>query len=246
MLINKIEDADLKNGSILLVDKPLRWTSFDVVNKIKYEIKRITACKNFKIGHAGTLDPLASGLLLVCIGKCTKMIEEIQSLPKEYTGDFTLGATTASFDLEHKPENFLPFAHISTEQINAAANQLTGTIQQYPPIFSAVKVAGKRAFDYARQAQEVKLQPKQVTIHSFEIEKVDLPEITFTISCSKGTYVRAIARDLGELLECGAYLSQLRRTKTGNFSVEHALNFTPYLSQRDETKFAGKKRGFEE
>jgi len=245
MLINKIEDADLENGSILLVDKPLRWTSFDVVNKLKYEIQKITQCRKFKIGHAGTLDPLASGLLVVCIGKCTKLIEEIQAQSKQYTGIFTLGATTASYDLEQEPENFLPFKHISAKQIEAAVNRLTGTIAQSPPLFSAVRVAGKRAFDYARQNQDVKLQPKQVTIHSFHIEDINLPEITFVISCSKGTYIRATARDLGELLGCGAYLSQLRRTKIGDFQVENALDFMPFIGKRDETKFTGKRRAFE-
>ena len=245
MFINKIEDIDLENGSILLVDKPLRWTSFDVVNKLKYEIQKPTQCRKFKIGHAGTLDPLASGLLVVCIGKCTKLIEEIQAQPKQYTGIFTIGATTASYDLEQEPENFLPFEHLSSKQIEAAVNRLIGTIAQSPPVFSAVRVAGKRAFDYARQNQDVKLQPKQVTVYSFQIEKLNLPEITFAIICSKGTYIRAIARDLGELLECGAYLSQLRRTKIGDFCVENALDFTPFTGKRDETKFLGKKRAFE-
>ena len=246
MIRNKIEDIDLEKGSILLVDKPLRWTSFDVVNKIKFEIQKITRCKKFKIGHAGTLDPLASGLLVVCIGKCTKMIEEIQVQSKQYRGIITIGATTASYDLEQEPENFLPFAHISPQQIDAAVNQLTGTLMQYPPLFSAVRVAGKRAFDYARMAQEVKLQAKEVTIYSFDIEKINLPEITFDISCSKGTYIRAMARDLGQILGCGAYLSQLRRTRIGNFHVENALDFTPFVGKRDETKYVGKKRAFEE
>jgi len=245
MIIKKIEDADLENGSILLVDKPLRWTSFDVVNKIKYEIRQITGCKKFKIGHAGTLDPLASGLLVVCIGKCTKLIEEIQAQPKQYTGVFTIGATTASFDLEQKPENFLPYEHISNQQIASAVKQLTGTIMQKPPAFSAVKIAGKRAYDYARAEQEVQLKPKWITIHSFHIEKIDLPEIAFDISCSKGTYIRAIARDLGELLGCGAYLSQLRRTKIGNLTVNYALDFTPFICSSGERKFIGKKRTFE-
>jgi len=245
MIINKIEDVDLERGSIMLVDKPLRWTSFDVVNKLKYEIQRITRCRKFRIGHAGTLDPLASGLLVVCVGKCTKLIEDIQTQPKQYTGVFTIGATTASFDLEQEPENFLPFEHISKEQIDAAVSRLTGTIEQYPPLFSAVRVAGKRAFDYARQEQDVVLQARQVTIHSFRIENVNLPEIAFAISCSKGTYIRAIARDLGELLQCGAYLSQLRRTKIGDFRVDNALDFTPFIGKRDETKFVGKRRAFE-
>ena len=243
--INSIENINIEEGAILLVDKPLRWTSFDVVNKLKYEIRRIAGCKKFKIGHAGTLDPLASGLLVVCIGKCTKQIEEIQAQTKQYTGIFTIGATTASFDLEHQPQDFLPFEHISAQQIENAAHSLTGTIEQFPPVFSAVKVAGKRAFDYARQSQEVQLQAKQITVYSFAVNNINLPEITFEISCSKGTYIRSIARDFGNLLGCGAYLSQLRRTKIGTFSVDNALDFTPYISQSDNTKSIRKKRAFE-
>ena len=246
MIINKIEDVDVENGSILLIDKPLRWTSFDVVNKLKYEIRQITGCKKFKIGHAGTLDPLASGLLVVCIGKCTKLIEEIQAQTKQYTGVFTIGATTASFDLEQKPEHFLPFEHISPQQIDLAAKQLTGTMEQYPPVYSAVRVAGKRAFDYARAEQAVTLKPKQITVYSFNITAINLPEIAFDITCSKGTYIRAIARDMGGLLGCGAYLSRLRRSRVGEFCVENALDFTPFVGRRDETKFVGrKKRAFE-
>ena len=246
MIINKIEDIDLENGSVLLVDKPLRWTSFDVVNKLKYEIRQKSGCKKFKIGHAGTLDPLASGLLVVCVGKCTKWIEKIQAQPKQYTGTFTVGATTASFDLEHSPENFQTFEHISDQEIAAVANQLTGAIEQYPPVFSAVRVAGKRAYNYARTEQEVALKPKQITVHSFTVTAINLPEIAFDISCSKGTYIRAIARDMGELLGCGAYLSSLRRERVGEFSVENALDFTPFIGTRDETKFIERrKRRFE-
>ena len=245
MIINKIEDVNLETGSILLVDKPLRWTSFDVVNKLKYEIRQLTKCKHFKIGHAGTLDPLATGLLVVCIGKCTKQIEEIQAQTKQYTGVFTVGATTASFDLEQMPEQFQPFEHISKQEIEAAAHSLTGTMEQLPPVFSAVKVAGKRAFDYARQSQEVTLKPKQITVYSFLINNVNLPEVSFEIACSKGTYIRSIARDLGNLLQCGAYLSQLRRTKIGNLSVEYAMDFTPFLNREDAPTHNRKKRAFE-
>ena len=246
MIINKIEEVDIVNGSILLVDKPLRWTSFDVVNKLKYAVRQATGCKKFKIGHAGTLDPLASGLLVVCIGKCTKLIEEIQAQPKQYTGVFTVGATTLSFDLEHEPENFLPFEHISNQQIAAAASQLTGTIEQCPPVFSAVKVAGKRAYNYARTEQEVVLKSKQITVHDFTVTAINLPEITFDISCSKGTYIRAIARDMGELLGCGAYLSRLRRERVGELCVKNAMDFTPFVSTQNEVKLAGKgKRRFD-
>jgi tRNA pseudouridine55 synthase len=244
--IHSIENVDLEKGSVLLVDKPLRWTSFDVVNKLKYEIKKKFDIKKFKIGHAGTLDPLATGLLVVCIGKCTKLIPQIQLQAKEYTGTFTIGATTPSYDLEKQPGNFLPFHHITKEDIDKAIAQLTGTIQQLPPIFSAVRINGKRAFDYARNEKEVTLQPKEVTIYSFEITRTDLPEIDFKITCSKGTYIRSVARDFGELLECGAYLSALRRTKIGDFSVGQAMDMTPYINFEKTINPNRRKKDFEE
>jgi len=242
---NTIENIDLVNGSILLVDKPLRWTSFDVVNKLKYEIKRKFDVKKFKIGHAGTLDPLATGLLIVCVGKCTKLIPEIQLKAKEYTGTFTIGATTPSYDLEKQPENFLHYHHITKEDIKKAVNQLTGTIQQLPPVFSAVRVDGKRAFDYARSDKEILLTPKEITVYSFDITRIALPEVDFRITCSKGTYIRSLARDFGQLLECGAYLSTLRRTKTGEFSVEQAMDMSPYIQLEKTINPNRKKRDFE-
>lgn len=243
--IHSIENIDLEKGSVLLVDKPLRWTSFDVVNKLKYEIKKKFDVKKFKIGHAGTLDPLATGLLVVCIGKCTKLIPQIQLQAKEYTGTFTIGATTLSYDLEKQPENFLPFHHITRENIDRTVAQLTGTIQQLPPVFSAVRIDGKRAFDYARNEKEVILQPKEVTIYSFEITRMDLPKVDFKITCSKGTYIRSIARDFGELLKCGAYLNALRRTKIGDFSVEQAMDMTPYIHLEKSINPNRKKKDFE-
>lgn len=243
--IKTIENIDLEKGSILLVDKPLRWTSFDVVNKLKYEIKRKFEVKKFKIGHAGTLDPLASGLLVVCIGKCTKLISEIQEQKKEYIGTFTIGATTPSYDLEKQPENFLPYHHVTKEDLDNAVAQLSGTLQQLPPVFSAVKIGGKRAFDYARSEKEINLQPKEIIVYSFEITRMDLPEIDFKITCSKGTYIRSIARDFGVLLGCGAYLSALRRTKTGDFSAEHAMDMTPYITTEKQLNPNRKKRDFE-
>jgi len=243
--INTIDNIDLVDGSILLVDKPLRWTSFDVVNKLKYEIRRKFDLKKFKIGHAGTLDPLATGLLIVCIGKCTKLIPQIQLLTKEYTGTFTIGATTPSYDLEKQPENPLPYHHITKEDIEKAVTQQTGTIQQLPPVFSAVRVDGKRAFDYARNEKEVNLATKEVSIYSFEITRISLPEVDFRISCSKGTYIRSIARDFGQQLGCGAYLSALRRTKTGEFSAEQAMDMTPYINLDKPVNVNHKKRDFE-
>ena len=239
------DNIDLQNGSILLVDKPLRWTSFDVVNKIKYEIRNKTGNKKFKIGHAGTLDPLATGLLVICVGKCTKQISEIQSKKKQYEGTFTVGATTTSHDLEKKPENFIPYNHLSQENILSAVRQFIGTIQQFPPAFSAVRIDGKRAFEYARKEQEITLQSKEVTIYSFDITRIELPKIDFEITCSKGTYIRSIARDLGEIIGCGAYLSRLRRTKIGNFSIENAFNMTPFVHTEKTKKQNRKLRDFE-
>lgn len=245
MIVSRIEDVDVQNGSVLLVDKPLRWTSFDVVNKIKYEIRRQSGCKKFKIGHAGTLDPLATGLLIVCIGKYTKQIPEFQQQQKQYEGTFTIGATTASYDLEKTPENFMPYNHITEEEILFAANKFMGTIQQYPPVFSAVRINGKRAFEYARNEKEVALQAKEVTVYAFDIIRMALPEIDFKITCSKGTYIRSIARDFGEALGCGAYLSRLRRTKTGDFSVENAIDMTPFIDVNKEINPERRLRGFE-
>ena len=240
-----LENIDLQNGSILLVDKPLRWTSFDVVNKIKYILKNKTGCKKFKIGHAGTLDPLATGLLIICIGKYTKQISDFQQQMKQYEGTFTLGATTASHDLEKIPENFKPYSHLSPTDILSAVNQFIGTIQQLPPIFSAVRIDGKRAFEYARKEKEVVIQSKEITIYSFDITRIELPEIDFAIRCSKGTYIRSIARDLGDILGCGAYLSRLRRTKIGDFSVENALDITPFIHTDQTDHSRRKKRDFE-
>ena len=243
MVYSRIEEVDVQEGAILLVDKPLRWTSFDVVNKIKYEIQRQSGCKKFKIGHAGTLDPLATGLLIVCIGKYTKQIPEIQQQRKQYEGTFTVGATTTSHDLEKIPENFMPYNNVNEDDILSVVEKFKGTIEQYPPIFSAVKFKGKRAFEYARNETEITLQAKQVTVYSFDITRIELPEIDFNIMCGKGTYIRSIARDFGDELGCGAYLSRLRRTKTGDFSVENALDMTPFINP-DRIK-NGKRRGFE-
>jgi tRNA pseudouridine55 synthase len=245
MFVRDIEKIDVQNGSILLVDKPLRWTSFDVVNRLKHEIRDCHGYRKFKIGHAGTLDPLATGLLIICIGKATKQVTVIQQQIKKYTGTFVLGATTPSYDLEKAPENFMPYEHLTPTEILSVANQFTGVIQQLPPVFSAVHVHGKRAFDYARDKTEVVLQPKEVTLFSFDITRIELPEIDFDITCSKGTYIRSIARDLGEALGSGAYLSRLRRTKIGDFSVEDALDMTPFTNEKKTFNPNRKRRDFE-
>lgn len=208
--------AELMVGGVILVDKPYNWTSFDAVNSIK----RIM---HAKIGHCGTLDPLATGLLICCTGKFTKKISEYQKLPKEYTGIVRLGAVTASYDRETKPEEFKPTEHIIPEMIAGAVAKLTGEIMQVPPIHSAIKKDGERAYDLARAGKEIVLQPRAVTIHEFEITKIEMPEVHFRIACSTGTYIRSIANDLGALLGCGGYLQELRRTKIGDFDVADAI-----------------------
>ncbi len=208
--------AELKEGGVLLVDKPYEWTSFDAVNKLKRLL-------HAKIGHCGTLDPLATGLLICCTGKFTKKISEYQQLPKEYTGIFHLGATTATYDLESEPENLKPFENLTNQQIIDTTNQFTGEILQVPPIHSAIKKDGERAYDLARQGKEVVLDARKVTISEFEITEIKLPEVHFRVVCSTGTYIRSLAHDFGQALGCGAYLQELRRTKIGNFDVANAL-----------------------
>lgn len=207
---------DFERGQMLLINKPLQWTSFDVVQKLR-NIIRVR-----KIGHAGTLDPLATGLLIICTGKFTKKINEYMAQEKEYTGTFTLGATTPTYDRESKPENFKPFEHITTEEIKSATLQFNGEILQVPPAHSAIKIGGKRVYELARQGKEVKLEPRKVTIKEFEILKIELPVIHFRVVCTTGTYIRSLAKDYGDALSCGAYLSSLCRTRIGDFSVTDA------------------------
>ncbi|MBK7028211.1 MAG: tRNA pseudouridine(55) synthase TruB [Bacteroidales bacterium] len=213
---------DFEKGEILLVNKPYRWTSFDVIGSIRYFFKKELGIKKFKIGHAGTLDPLATGLLILCTGPATKRIEEFKDFDKEYTGTFTLGATTASFDLEKPIDQTYPIEHITEEMISKAAISLTGNIEQVPPVFSAIKVNGKRAYKYARNEQEVVLKSRSVSIPLFEITRIALPEVDFRIVCSKGTYIRSVARDFGLALESGAYLSALCRTRVGPHELKDA------------------------
>lgn len=215
--------ANFIEGEVLLIDKPLTWTSFDVVNKLKHALKRSTGLKKIKVGHAGTLDPLASGLLIVCTGKKTKTIESIQGQKKEYTGIIQLGATTPSFDLETEPENYQETSHISEEEIRQVAKKMEGEVDQIPPIFSAKKIKGKRAYDLARAGQVPEMKTKRVTISSFEIEKIDSAEVYFRITCSKGTYIRSMAHDFGNTLGVGGYLKELRRTKIGDFDVNQSI-----------------------
>lgn len=223
------------DGQILLIDKPLKWSSFQAVNKLKYILKRqYNLPKKFKIGHAGTLDPLATGLLIVCTGKFTKRITEIQSQAKEYTGTFTVGATTPSYDLETEVDAAFPTEHITAKLIQETTTQFIGEIDQKPPVFSAIKKDGKRLYEHARAGEEVEIAFRKTTIHEFEITRIALPEIDFRVVCSKGTYIRSLAFDFGKALNSGAYLSVLRRTKIGDYSVENGITpeqFEQQLSQ---------------
>lgn len=213
-----------QQGKILLIDKPLTWSSFQAVNKIKYALKRkYNLPKSFKIGHAGTLDPLATGLLIICTGKFTKRIPELQGMVKEYTGTFHVGATTPSYDLETEIDQTFPTEHITEELIKETTKQFIGEIDQKPPVFSAIKKDGKRMYEHARKGEEVEITARKVTIHEFEITRIALPEVDFRVVCSKGTYIRSLAYDFGLALESGAHLSALRRTKIGAFSVENAV-----------------------
>jgi tRNA pseudouridine55 synthase len=215
---------DYLEGQILLIDKPLKWSSFQAVNKLKYILKRkYNLPKKFKIGHAGTLDPLATGLLIVCTGKFTKRITDIQAQAKEYTGTITVGATTPSYDLETEVDATFPTEHVTSELIQDTVKQFLGEIDQKPPVFSAIKKDGKRLYEHARAGEEVEIAFRKTTIHEFEITRIALPEIDFRVKCSKGTYIRSLAFDFGKALNSGAYLSVLRRTKIGDFSVENGI-----------------------
>jgi tRNA pseudouridine55 synthase len=214
---------DYQEGQILLIDKPLKWSSFQAVNKLKFGlIKELKLPKKFKIGHAGTLDPLASGLLLICTGKFTKRIEELQGQAKEYTGTITVGATTPSYDLETEIYAKFPTEHITEALIYETLPQFIGEIDQKPPVFSAIKKDGKRLYESARAGIEVEIKTRKVTVSEFEITRIALPEIDFRIVCSKGTYIRSIAYDFGLALHSGGHLTALRRTKIGDYSVENA------------------------
>lgn len=222
------------DGEILCFDKPLTWTSFDIVNKVRYLIKRQLNVKKFKIGHAGTLDPLATGVLIVCTGKATKRIEELQYKTKEYVATLKLGATTPSFDLEKEIDAVYPTEHITREMVEETLTRFKGEIWQVPPTYSAVKVNGKRAYDYARKGAEVELKPKLLVIDEIELLDCHLPEITIRVVCSKGTYIRALARDIGLALNSGAHLTALRRTRIGDIRVEDCLSIEQFQAIMNE------------
>ena len=228
---------DFKAGEVLLVNKPLLWTSFDVVNKLRYHIKHKLGVKKIKVGHAGTLDPLADGLLIICTGKKTKTIPDLMGLEKEYSGIIRLGGTTPSYDLETSIDQTFKTNHITPELITATAQEMTGTQEQQPPIFSAKKVKGKKAYDLARKGEEVKLKPKKVSIHSFDIEKVENQDVYFRIRCSKGTYIRSVAHDFGKKLDSGAHLAALRRTAIGAFHLNNAKSVDEWIEIIEHCEF---------
>ncbi|HET8573205.1 MAG TPA: tRNA pseudouridine(55) synthase TruB [Edaphocola sp.] len=214
--------AAIKEGAVILVDKPLTWTSFDALNKIRKQI-------HTKIGHCGTLDPLATGLLICCTGKMTKQITGFQQQPKEYTGSFHLGASTPTYDLESTPENFKNTDNLNAEIILSAAESFLGATEQIPPVHSAIKMGGKRVYELAREGKAVQMKPRQIIITEFEITKIELPEVYFRIACSTGTYIRSIAKDFGDILGCGAYLSSLCRTRIGDFHVDDAPSVAEWI-----------------
>lgn len=220
---------EFQEGQILLLDKPLTWSSFQAVNKVKWAlIKNLHLPKKFKIGHAGTLDPLASGLLIVCTGKFTKKIPELMGMVKEYTGTFHIGATTPSYDLETDVNKTFPTEHITPELIEKARLGFIGEIDQIPPVFSAIKKDGKRLYEHARAGETVEIKSRKIEILELELTRIALPEIDFRVVCSKGTYIRSLAYDFGEVLQSGAHLTALRRTKIGEFNVENAILVTDF------------------
>ncbi|MCH5689888.1 tRNA pseudouridine(55) synthase TruB [Niabella sp. W65] len=230
MTTEDLQTIDFAEGAVLLIDKPLDWTSFDAVRKIR-NLVRIK-----KVGHAGTLDPLASGLLIVCTGKFTKKINEYMAQEKEYTGTFTLGATTPTYDLESEPVNRQPIDHLSVNDIENATAGFLGEIDQVPPIHSAIKIDGKRVYELARKGVDVKLEPRKITIKEFEVDASNLPVVSFRVVCTTGTYIRSLANDFGAALGCGAYLSSLRRTRIGAFTTDDAVSMEDFEKAMRERK----------
>lgn len=221
---------DYQAGQVLLIDKPLNWTSFQVVNKLRWEIRQAFSIKKIKVGHAGTLDPLATGLLIICTGKMTKQIDTFQGQIKEYTGTIALGGTTPSFDLESEINETFPTDHITEELIHETTKQFIGEIDQFPPVFSALKKDGKRLYEYARAGEAVEIKSRKITIKEFEITKIDGGSVDFRVICSKGTYIRSLANDFGKALNSGGHLSALRRTKIGDFHVDKALSMENFIA----------------
>lgn len=231
--------TDFQAGEILAFDKPYRMTSFQLVARVRYLLCRKLGVKKLKVGHAGTLDPLATGVEIICIGRATKQIEALQLHEKEYVAGLRLGATTPSFDLEHSIDATYPYEHVTPEMLEATLRQFEGDVEQVPPVFSACKIAGDRACDLARKGRDVSLRPKTVHIASIKVERFELPDVVLRVTCGKGTYIRALARDIGQALGSGAHLTALRRTRVGNVSVEtcHNLDTFPQWLNTIETQF---------
>lgn len=225
-----LQEYDFINGATLLVDKPEDWTSFDVVNKIRYKLKHRLGVKKIKVGHAGTLDPMATGLLIICTGKATKQLHGFQGLDKDYTGTITIGATTPSFDKETPIDETFPIDHITPALLEEKRHQFIGELSQVPPVFSAIKVDGQPLYKRARKGEVFEVQPRKVVISAFDLTRIELPEVDFHVSCGKGTYIRSLANDFGKALESGAYLSALRRTRVGEFSIANAWNLEELIS----------------
>ena len=222
---------EYQEGQVLLIDKPLKWTSFQVVNKVRWLLRKEFNLKKLKVGHAGTLDPLATGLLILCVGKFTKKIDSFQAQHKEYTGTITLGATTPSYDLETEIDQKFSLDGLTSEEIHATTEQFKGDIMQRPPIFSALKKDGKRLYEIARKGETVDIPMRNIHISTFEITKIDLPKVDFRVACSKGTYIRSLAYDFGKALGAGGHLSALRRTKIGDYSVKNAIGIAEFEAQ---------------
>ena len=231
--MNELLNVHFSEGYVAVIDKPLEWTSTDVVRKIKFALNK-KGYRKIKVGHAGTLDPLATGVLLVCIGRATKRVDELQAERKEYVADVMLGATTPSYDLEHPIDNVYPTDHITREKVEAALASLTGERLQAPPVYSAKKVEGVRAYEFARAGETVELRKVPINIYAIEVEEFDLPHLRIRVECSKGTYIRSLACEIGEALESGAHLTALRRTRSGEFRVGNAVGLDEFLQNLAE------------
>ena len=232
--LSTLSKEDFESGVVLLINKEINWTSFDVVKKIKNLLKEKFRFKKIKVGHAGTLDPLASGLLVVCTGKSTKMISEIQNQKKEYTGELTMGATTPSYDLETEINNRYDISNISESDISSKTKLFIGEVSQKPPIFSAIKVKGERLYEKARRGEKINIKKRKITVYNFKLTKILLPKIHFIIECSKGTYIRSIAHDFGKSLNNGAHLSKLVRTKIGEFDLKDAKSIIEFENELNQ------------
>ncbi len=231
--MNDLKGTNFPEGYVAVIDKPLEWTSTDVVRKIKFRLNRM-GYRKIKVGHAGTLDPLATGILLVCIGRATKRVDELQAERKEYVAELMLGATTPSYDMEHPVDRTYPTDHITREKVEAALQSLTGERLQAPPIYSAKKVEGVRAYEFARAGEDIELRKALINIYSITLEEYSMPRIRIRVECSKGTYIRSLAQEIGEALDSGACLTSLRRTRSGDFTVENATSLDDFLTNLAE------------